>query len=270
MAKKSAEPGSDPVKPDIPVPESEVVSLGDIQLSDDPDAATAQIAEAQADQGQPNDPSEPSKITIGGQEFEVDPGLASALQAQTDDFQRQHEELRGLMPKRPAADSEPVIEPVKGPDFGNMIFDDPARFVQEFGDKIRRETVDEMKGQYSADQGMRDFWTTFYRENDDLREFDWIVQASLNRHSSDLMDLPVSQAVSKLAEMSRADILGVANQFAPSKSGKTSRTTVESGRPSEKAAASKGEEGEKPSSAEVTSISSALRARKQRRREASG
>lgn len=274
MAKKSSAQEPAPTKPSVPVPESEVVSMGD-QLSDDPDTAAAQILGGQTDQGDPKDGDQRSgteKVTIGDQEYEIDSGLASALEAQREDFQKQHDELRGLMPKRPVVEPEPKLEPKPdGKGWGNMIFDDPERFVQEFGEDIRQKTIDEMKGQYSADQGMRDFWTSFYRENEDLREFDPYVQVSLNRHSSELMDLPVSQAVAKLAEAARSDILSLVNKFTPSKDGKSSRTTVESGRSSQTSTPKTGEgEGDKPQSDNVSSISSALRDRKRRRREASG
>lgn len=268
MAKKSSEQEQAPRRPDTPVPESEVVTMGDIKLSDDPDTATAQIAEAMAGQGADAGPPQPttSKLTIGGQEYELDTGLASAIQAQQEDFQKQHAELRGLLPKRPEATPDPEPRKVEGPDWGNMIFDDPNRFVQEFGTHIREETISEMKGQYTADQGMRDFWTGFYRENDDLHDFDWVVQASLNRHRSELIDLPVSQASTKLAELSRADILGLVGKFKPETGGKPSRTTVESGR-SSGTPAPETKSGEQAEESNVSSISSTLRERRRMRRE---
>ena len=268
MAERPEEQEQAPSRPDTPVPESEVVTMGDVTLSDDPDTATRQIAEAQTGQGTDAGPSRPatSKFAIGGQEFEVESGLASALQAQQEDFQRQHAELRGLLPKRPEATPDPEPKKVEGPDWGNMIFDDPQRFVTEFGDHIRQTTVDEMKGQYTADQGMRDFWSDFYRENDDLHEFDWVVRASLDRHRSELIDLPVSQAATKLAKLSRADILGLANKFKSESGKKTPRTTVESGRSSPTPAPEIGS-GEQAGESNVSSISSVLRDRRKMRRE---
>lgn len=259
-----------PEKPSTPVPESEVVSMGDVTLPDDPDAATAQIAQAMTGQDADAGPLQPtiSKVTIGDQEFELDSGAASAIEAQQDGFQKQYDELRGLLPKRPAPKSTPDPEPVKGPDWGNMIFDDPQRFVNEFGEHIRKTTIDEMKGQYSADQQMRDFWTEFYRENDDLREFDWVVRASLGRHSSELMDLPIARAVTKLGELSRGDIVGLAGKFAKAEE-KPSRATVESGRPSHAPAPAPDiGSGEQAEAGNVQSISGVLRARKAARRKA--
>lgn len=266
MAEKSKEQEQAPKQPDTPVPESEVISMGEKPLSDDPDKATAQILEGQTGQGEGDGTSEKTKFSVGGQEFEIDPGLASALQAQQDDFQAQNAELRGLMPKRPEPKIEPEPKPMEGPNYGEMLFDDPQRFVKEFGDDIRKQTIEEMKGEYSADQGMQRFWDNFYRANEDLREFDWVVQASLNRHNSELIDLPVSQAAVKLAEVSRADILGLAGKFGSGEKGKSSRTTVESGRSTSKAAPETGS-GMQADAGKVTSISSVLRNRRKGRRQ---
>lgn len=271
MAQKSKEQEQAPRKPDTPVPESEVVTMGDIQLSDDPDTATDQIAEAMAGQGADVGPSRPatSKFAIGGQEFEIESSLASALQAQQEDFQKQHAELRGLLPKRPEATPEPVSEPVKDPGLGSMIFDDPDRFVDTLLERVdqrieKRAQIEQ--GKYTADQGTRDFWNGFYIENDDLRDFDWVVQASLNRHRSELIDLPVSQASTKLAELSRTDILGLVGKFKSETGGKPSRTTVESGR-SSGTPTPETKSGEQAEESNVSSISSTLRDRRRMRRE---
>lgn len=106
--------------------------------------------------------------------------------------------------QKPAAPAEP--------DWEELLFTDPKQAVSLLKKTIRDEVVGEVTNSYKKDQGEKDFWNGFYKANDDLKDDDDLVKATLQKHLGELADMPVSKAAERLAELTRERIMRYTGQ----------------------------------------------------------
>lgn len=107
------------------------------------------------------------------------------------------------------APAEPVkkADPEPEPEWETLLFENPKLAVKKMTEGIRKQITEELTGKYQADQGKKQFWDAFYRDHDDLKEDDELVQSILTANMADLANLPVKEAGDKLADLTRTRIL---------------------------------------------------------------
>jgi hypothetical protein len=123
-------------------------------------------------------------------------------------------EMQALMAQRPPAPQMatpmPQPQPDPEPDWDKLLFDNPKEALRLHGERVARDIEAKMTKRYQQDVGERDFWTEFYRDNPDLKNDDDLVKATMQKNMAELAVLVVPDASKKLAELTRARILGYA------------------------------------------------------------
>lgn len=152
----------------------------------------------------------------------------------------------------PEPEKKKVDPPVKR-EWEKLIFEDTDSAIALLKEDIRKEITGELRGAYQKDMGEKEFWNTFYVDNEDLKEDRDLVQATLGSNMTALQDLPVSEASKKLADLTRARILRYKGGAVEKKN--TQKSRVEgSGPPSDKKA--------KPEGPKILSLGDVIRARR--------
>lgn len=194
------------------------------------------------------------------EEEEEDPPVdeVAELRRQMEAQQAKHDkEMAELRRAQPPAEPKIREEPKKT-DWDNLMFTKPAEAVDQIKKEAKDELREEMRAEYNRDQGTRKFWADFYTANPDLKEDDDLVQLVLSGQMSQLANIPVSQAIKKLGDLTRERIL----RYAGGKPRGGKRAMAEGSNPPRARAPAQEE-------AEVTSLMDIIRARKDRRRKAS-
>lgn len=115
--------------------------------------------------------------------------------------------LKKLIPPPTPVRNEPE-EDDDDTDWETLMFADPKAAVRKIEDRAVQRAERKLRGEYQKDQSETKFWDEFYRAHADLQQDDDLVQLTLNKNLADLADLPVSQAMTKLADLTRQRILG--------------------------------------------------------------
>ena len=115
-------------------------------------------------------------------------------------------------------------------DWEKLMFENTEEGVETLRKDIKEEVTAELRAEYSKVNGEKEFWQDFYTANDDLKKEkdDDLVRAVLNKNMAVLGDLPVSEAIKKLGDLTRERILAYTgtNKKPTDKKGKAN---VESG-----------------------------------------
>ncbi len=109
-------------------------------------------------------------------------------------------------------------------DWDDLLFTNPKEALRLHGEQIRKQVTSELRGEYQRDQGTEKFWKDFYDTHKDLKGDKKMVDFVLSDHMSELADLPVEKAMSRLADLTRDLIMGYQKRTGP---GKRNRATVE-------------------------------------------
>lgn len=117
------------------------------------------------------------------------------------DLGRQVRETKAPKKERDEVEKDPF-----GDDFDKLVFDDPRKAFQRFGDNLVKRITKELGGKYETDQNQKVFWDDFYQKNDDLKEDRDLVQTVLQSNMQELADMPVEKASKRLAELTRERI----------------------------------------------------------------
>ena len=158
-------------------------------------------------------PDEEEEATPPSPKGEEDP--VKALQARMLDMEKRHsEELaalrRQIPPVQPKTPAPGRVE--QKTDWGSLMFQDPDKAAQLLKEQAKNEIREEMTSTYQRDQGQRQFWQEFYEAHPDLKEDRDLVTTTLNGNLSDLANIPVEQAMERLAELTRNRILRYRNK----------------------------------------------------------
>ena len=218
---------------------------------------------ANSPQPQPDPQPAPELVTVkvGDQEVKVDKATADVIAAQNERVAAEMDQLR----RRPAPEPKPAPEPGKPEetDWEDLMLNNPAAFAQ----KIREDVTQDLTNRYNAQTTMDTFWSDFYDANDDLKPHKGIVNAVMNQNMGILGDMPATEASTKLAELTRGEIVNLVKKFGskePQPGSQQQRTAVETGEgpsPSEEPAPTAGD-------AKITSMTDALKERRKSRRKA--
>lgn len=183
---------------------------------------------------------EMEEVEIGGKKFYVQKGAGDALKAQSKPKQTDEQRLRAMFeefmgtqtkPKKKQVRDEPDDEDDEDAELDALMFTDPAKYRKIMREQLRKDILKEVRSEYSADQGQKTFWRDFYDENDDLKEYDFIVRSTLQENMSDLKDMQTAEAAKKLAELSRDKLLKIAKKMGKGRRGSDESEHVEGGAP---------------------------------------
>lgn len=203
---------------------------------------------------------EPVEVTIGAKTVKVEPSVAEAIKefqksvadagvATKDQLDRLTAQVAELTPKTPAKPASADT------DLENLIFTNPKKAVQLIKDEIRGE----LNAQLDSTKAQNEFWTEFYRQNDDLKDADWLVKSILQREMGKMSKMMVPDAMKYLAETVKGDILKLSGKKTKKEPGDQIEGANESTRKQPKEAETGGETA-------PTSITDVLKARKAARR----
>ena len=115
------------------------------------------------------------------------------------------ENLRRTVPPVQPREAAPPED--NEPDWETFLFENPRAALAEFGRRVEERVTTRLTRQYQQDQGTSRFWADFYREHKDLESDHDLVQMTLNAHLGDLANIPVGQAINKLADLTRQRIM---------------------------------------------------------------
>lgn len=173
---------------------------------------------------------------------------------------RENAELRRMIPP-----AQPKAPPLPGeeepePDWDKLLFADPKAALKLHGERVAKQVSKELRTEYQRDRGTAEFWNRFYAAHSDLRQDSDLVELVLNSNLPALANIPVEDAYTKLAELTRDRILRYAGDAAKDRRPKA-RVEGVGGRSSPTPPPS-------PEPSKVTSLSDVLRTRRQGRRKA--
>lgn len=158
----------------------------------DGDPAAAEAGKAAAPVPAPSK----TKVSIGGQEFEVDSDLAGAISAFQEEVRVQISSAAPAPTPAPSTKKQQADEPY---DYATGIFVEPEVALA----RLREEIKAEMRAEYQADKGQKEFWSDFYKSNPDLKDMDFLTEAVLNKNYARLKDMEVEKAGKELAKLTR-------------------------------------------------------------------
>lgn len=181
-----------------------------------------------------------------------------------DELRAMRDELKAL--KKPATPTTPATPPRQPSeseddykDFENEFFSNPTEAIRKRDERLARRIASQLTTQYRQEQQQQKFWEGFYKKHKDLdREKDaFLIESVLQRHITELQDLPTNDAAERLAELTREQIIRYSGGNVP----KGSNAKAEGGNPPRPAAPPKEKEN-------VTSLTDLIRQRKQKRAKA--
>ena len=126
------------------------------------------------------------------------------MEAELGALKQQNADLRRMIP--PPAPPRPNEGEEEEVDWDELIFSNPKEAMRLHGDQIRKSVTRELRAEYQRDTGTRDFWSDFNRANPDLKAERDLVELTMNANMAQLANLPVSDAIEKLADLTRQRI----------------------------------------------------------------
>jgi hypothetical protein len=119
-------------------------------------------------------------------------------------MERRHAEeianLRRSSPPPRAADPPPRDTTE---DLSQLLFTEPKKALQQLRQEVRQEVEASLTQKYNQDQNTQKFWTQFDTKYPDLAGDRDIVETILNKNLDTLANVPVEDAMEKLAELTR-------------------------------------------------------------------
>lgn len=130
--------------------------------------------------------------------------------------------MRAVPPAEPKR-SEPKPDPLDDIDWDEELFKNPKQALKRYGEIVGEQIRSDMRSEYQKDQSSKDFWKDFYAANRDLKDDHDLVESTMGKHMSDLANLPVSEAIRKLGDLTRGRI----SRYSQRGSSKTRRVVSE-------------------------------------------
>lgn len=203
----------------------------------------------------------PKMVMVGGVEMPED--VAKYLTPLVEQFTGRIGELESALQRATApapASQKPASHesPEDDYDFNTKIFEEPAEALARLEKKIKQELKQELESKARVEADEKAFWSEFYKDNPELKEYDFIVKAVLQRDLAKLSTKSVDEAIKMIAAETKKHVL----KNEPRK-GNPDKVTLEGGGNVSKFQP----EGEAPTD-ETFSVSSFLKGRREARRAA--
>lgn len=201
------------------------------------------------------------KVKIGDTELETDPGSAAALNS----LLQMNAQLTAAMQagyRAPnGSNSPPAKKEADAYDYETGLFTEPAVALKRLREEIKSEVKAEMTGQYNAAETKKEFWSSFYTANTDLKDEKLIVDAIVQRDWNKLSSMSIEDASKAIATAAKKEIMRLSGGKSSADEG--DQNNLEGG--STKKIPSKSGNSGQP---EVTSLSDVIRKRQEARRKA--
>lgn len=139
------------------------------------------------------------EVEVDGQKFLVDAAVAKALQS------KKEEPAQVTSPAQPAAPAKPEDKKIEI-DVERM-FSDPAGFVSDLTDRIKREVRAESEHKSALDKAREVFWGKFYADHEDLKDADLVVKTVMTRDFNEISVMPVDKQQGEIAERTRKELI---------------------------------------------------------------
>lgn len=186
-------------------------------------------------------------------EVVVKPDRMTALEAEITKLREDNNLLkRAIPPAEPRR--EEVVE--DDTDWDELLFSDPKEALRRHGEAVAERVKTELRAEYTKEQGTTKFWTDFDKAHGDLKGDRDLVEMTLGKNMAELANLPVPQAIDRLADLTRDRIMGYTRRTSDRK---RSRAVAEGAAPPRTVAAS-------TEKSNVTTLGDLLKARRNRRR----
>lgn len=154
------------------------------------------------------------KVKLSGSEFEVDAGLAAALEAREAEFTHKLSENSEEVGRARDIISKYVpIVPTEQPkdedeELALLLFEKPAEAIR----KIRQQTIKEVQSQYAVDQGQKEYWQVFVGNYPELKNALWVAQQVLANNFESWKGLKVPESMKKLAQATKEQIVALTGE----------------------------------------------------------
>ena len=156
-------------------------------------------------------PNEPTfeTVRVGDLELEVDAATKAALEVELARLQQPPAApTPAPAPPQPSAEPSSPISQIK--DLNTRIFTEPETVLQELYQIASNDISQSLRNEYRAVQDERDFWSKFYKDNDDLAGNELLVRAVVERDRSQIGNLGAWDKIAKhVADATRSEMLRI-------------------------------------------------------------
>lgn len=181
------------------------------------------------------------------------PDRMSVLEAQITALREENNLIkRAIPPAEPNRGDEVEDET----DWDELLFSDPKEALRRHGEAVAERVKSELRAEYTKEQGTTRFWSDFDKAHADLKGDRDLVEMTLAKNMAELANLPVPQAIDRLADLTRTRIMGYTGRTSDRK---RSRAVTEGAAPPRTVAAP-------TEKSNVTTLGDLLKARRNRRR----
>lgn len=197
------------------------------------------------------------KVRVGNEEIETDPASAAFMNAMMGQIQILSNQVQQNMgtQKAPVADAK---KPASY-DYSTGLFTEPEVALKNLREEIKSEVKAEMTTAYNSAETQKEFWASFYTENEDLKKEKMIVQAVLTRDYAKLSVMEVGAAAKTLSESVKKELMRLSGGKSDSGAGRG----VEGGS-TRSSTTNSGQSGDN----KILSLSEIIRKRQEARRKA--
>jgi hypothetical protein len=115
--------------------------------------------------------------------------------------------LRRSIPPVQPAQPTPAADPFDAIDWETELYADPKGALKKYGNIVKAEVTRDLTSKYQQERGQTRFWDDFYKAHKDLKNDHFLVQATLTANLNDLANVPVAEAMNKLADLTRENIM---------------------------------------------------------------
>lgn len=156
----------------------------------------------------PDDSAEEAELARQAEEEEQDdkkPSAASIESLQKDmlAMERRHaEELANLRRASPPP-REAAPQQTPNADLGALLFTEPEKAIERIRQEVKAEIETDLTRKYNQDQNTQKFWSAFDQKYPDLKSDRDLVEMTMNGNLATLANIPVEDAMEKLAELTR-------------------------------------------------------------------
>lgn len=165
-------------------------------------------------QGGPGDEGEwDSEVHIDDDDTYEDPRPSppndpmAALTARMNALEAENANLRRAIPPAVPAPTAPASDPYDDIDWETELYSNPKEALKKYGKIVKDEVSRDLTSKYQQERGQSKFWEDFYKDHKDLKDDHFLVQSTLSANMAALANVPVADAMNKLADLTRQNIM---------------------------------------------------------------